>query len=57
MAPNVFPGGLFINPSVLTLCLKDPQIRNHNSSGTSSSGQGESLEQYCLGIGNSKIRT
>ena len=56
MVPNAFPDCLS-NLSVPTLCLKDPQIGNENSSRTSSDGQGDSVEQICLVISNSKTRT
>ena len=56
--PNAFPGSLFINPHCDHAVFERSTDRKwHNSSGTSSNSQGDSVEQSCLSFGNSKTRT
>ena len=56
--PNAFPGFSFNNPLCAHVVFEGAtDSKWHNSSGTSSNGRGDSLEQSCLGVGNSKTRT
>ena len=55
--PSAFPGSLIINSLCTHPVYKgSTESEWHNSSRISSSGRGDSLEQTCLGIGNSKTR-
>ena len=54
-APNAFPDSLFINLLCAHVVFERSTDREwHNPSGTSSDGRDDSLEQNCLGVGNSK---
>ena len=54
---NAFPGSLLISPLCAHAVFERFTDRKwHNPSETSSDSQGDSLEQSCLNVGNSKTR-